>query len=222
MAHRTRIKICGTTEVVAARLAVEAGADALGFIFVRQSPRYVSPERVREIVATLPPFVDAVGVFVDESPEVVEEMADYCALTMVQLHGSETPQYCAKMSRRVLKSFRLGAAMPEPADVLYAPYAGVVQGFLLDTYDKKRAGGTGQPFDWSLVERCRPPGPVILAGGISPGNVGQAIERLNPFAVDVNSGVETAPGKKSGEAILRLVAAVRAADQKRTAGPGFP
>ncbi|MEJ2688715.1 MAG: phosphoribosylanthranilate isomerase [Deltaproteobacteria bacterium] len=221
-ALRTRIKICGITEVEHARRAVEAGVDALGFIFVRQSPRNVEPERVRQIVATLPPFVDAVGVFVDEAAEVVEKIADFCALTMVQLHGSETPQYCAKMSRRVLKSFRLGAALPEPGDDFYALYAGVVQGFLLDTYHKKKAGGTGQPFDWSLVERYRPPGPVILAGGISPANVAQAIERLHPFAVDVNSGVETAPGKKSGEAILRLVAAVRAADQKRTAGQGIP
>lgn len=222
MALRTRIKICGITEVADARLAVEAGADAVGFIFVRQSPRNVAPELVRKIVATLPPLVDAVGVFVDESPAVVEEIVEYCSLTMVQLHGSETPQYCAKMSRRVLKSFRLGSSMPEPQDDFYAPYAGVVQGFLLDTYHEKRAGGTGQAFDWSLVERHRPPGPVVLAGGISPANVEQAIERLAPFAVDVNSGVETAPGKKSGDAIFRLAAAVRTADLKRTAGRECP
>ena len=215
MSARTRIKVCGITEIDDARLAVAAGVDALGFIFAGQSPRKIDPEKARDIVATLPPFVDAVGVFVDEYREVVEEIVGYCGLTMVQLHGKETPQYCEKVSCRVVKSFRLGAAMPEPEDDFYAPYVGVVQGFLLDTYHDKMAGGTGQPFDWSLVERYRPPGPVILAGGLSPENVEQALTLLNPFAVDVNSGVETAPGRKDGDAILRFVAAVRAADLQR-------
>jgi len=220
MAVRTRIKICGITRAADARIAVAAGVDALGFIFVENSPRHIDPDKVKDIVAALPPFVDAVGVFMDEYLEVVEEIVQYCGLTMVQLHGSETPAYCEKLFCRIIKTFRLGdGALPTEND-FYAPYFGVVEGFLLDTYHEKMGGGTGQPFDWSLVNRFRPPGPVVLAGGIDPENVAVAIERVQPFAVDVNSGVEEEPGKKDSEAILRLVANVRATDLKSSASEG--
>ena len=216
MTVRTRIKICGITDIAGARSAVAAGVDALGFIFVAESPRNVDPDTVKDIVATLPPFVDAVGVFMDQYAEVVEDIVQYCGLTLVQLHGSETPEYCGKISGRILKSFRLGQdALAEDHD-FYAPYFGVVEGFLLDTFHPKMAGGTGKAFDWSLVDRFRPPGPIVLAGGLNPGNIAAAIETVQPFAVDVNSGVELEPGKKDAEAILRLVANARVADMKKT------
>jgi len=218
MTVRTRIKICGITDAVDARAAVAAGVDALGFIFTDKSPRNIAPEEARRIIAALPPFVDAVGVFMDEKIEVVEEIVGYCGLTLAQLHGRETPQFCEKIAVRVLKSFWLGDNSPCREGDIYASYAGVVAGFLLDTFQAGKAGGTGKVFDWSLVERCQPPGPVVLAGGLNPENIAEAIETVGPFAVDVNSGVELAPGKKDPAAILRLVANVRAADLRRLSG----
>jgi phosphoribosylanthranilate isomerase len=196
--------------------AVDAGVDALGFIFVESSPRYVDPEKVKEIVKRLPPFVDAVGVFVDEEAEVVDEIVQYCGLTVVQLHGSESPTYCDEIACRVVKAFRI-----KPASALsenksyYDPYYGVVNGFLLDTFHEKMAGGTGVTFDWKLLEKIRPLGPLILAGGLTPENVGQAIIETIPFAVDVNSGVEFEPGRKDVERIIKLVGEVRKADKQR-------
>lgn len=212
---RTRIKVCGMTKVKEAEGAVNAGVDALGFIFAEASPRYVNPEKVKEIVKKLPPFVDAVGVFVDEDAEVVDEIVQYCGLTVAQLHGSESPTYCADISCRVVKAFRI---KPESAhsekEPYYDPYYGVVNGFLLDTYHEKIAGGTGKTFDWKLLENMRPPGPLILAGGLTPENVRQAILETMPFAVDINSGVEFEPGRKDVEKLLRLVDEVRKADNR--------
>ena len=201
---RTRIKVCGMTKIKEAEGAVSAGVDALGFIFAESSPRYVNPEKAKEIIKKLPPFVDAVGVFVDEEAEVVDEIVQYCGLTVAQLHGSESPKYCDEISCRVVKAFRI---KPESAlsenEPYYDPYYGVVNGFLLDTYHKKIAGGTGETFDWKLLEKMRPPGPFILAGGLTPKNVGQAILETSPFAVDINSCVEFEPGRKDVERIVK-------------------
>ena len=203
---RTRIKVCGITDLQEAHAIVALGVDALGFIFAKGSLRRVEPEKVREIVRSLPPFVDAVGVFVDEDSEVVSEIIQYCGLTMAQLHGSESPAYCADFSCRVVKAFRLGSVEADLPD--YGGYSGVVSGFLLDTYDREMAGGTGKTFDWRIVEANRPPGPVILAGGLDPGNVAEAVRQVRPFAVDLNSGVEIEPGRKSiakvREAVLQV------------------
>jgi len=215
MKGRTRIKICGITDSADAQAAVAAGVDALGFIFTDKSPRNIAPEAAKRIIAALPPFVDAVGVFMDEKIEVVEQIVQFCGLTLVQLHGAETPQFCQKISARVLKSFRLGGDSPGGKENIYAPYAGVVAGFLLDTFQPGKAGGTGKVFDWLLVKRLPPPGPVVLAGGLNPDNIAAAIEAVQPFAVDVNSGVELAPGQKDPAAILRLVANVREVDLRR-------
>ncbi len=209
---RTRIKVCGITRPADARAAVAAGADAVGFIFAEASPRKVTPEAVRDIVASLPPFVDAVGVFVDQDVEYIEELVNYCGLTVVQLHGKESPAVCKRLSVRVLKAFRISADRLAAGLVEYGPYYGNVAGFLLDTYAKGQAGGTGEVFDWQLVEHNRPPGPVILAGGLTPANVSVAVQMVRPFAVDINSGVEEAPGIKDEEAIRRAVEAVRQAD----------
>jgi len=210
MAIRTRIKVCGITGIEDARLAVAAGADGLGFIFVDQSPRRVEPEMVREITGELPPLVNAVGVFRDEPLEVVEEIINYCRLTLVQLHGSESPDYCRNISCKVMKAF---AIHDETGSDELADYKDVVSGFLLDTYHKDLAGGTGMVFDWNLIERLQPPGPVILAGGLNPENVGEAIRQVKPFAVDVNSGVEYQPGRKDADKLKIFVDEVRKADE---------
>lgn len=203
---RTRIKVCGITRLDDALGAVAAGVDALGFIFAAKSPRRIAPEQAREIIAALPPLVSVVGVFVDEEPQKVEEIVRCCGLTVVQLHGSEAPAYCAKMPCRVVKVFSLPGA-PD-----FAAYQDVVSGFLVDTFHDKLAGGTGRTFDWSLIEQYRPPGPLVLAGGLSPDNVAEAVRRVRPFAVDVNSGVERAPGLKEIARIRQVVAEVRRAD----------
>jgi phosphoribosylanthranilate isomerase len=200
-------------------MAVAAGADGLGFIFVEQSPRLVEPDMVRAITEELPPFVDRVGVFLDEEIEVIKEIIHYCHLTLVQLHGSESPEYCSKISSQVIKTFSI---RPESDSEELAAYADAASGFLLDTYHKDMAGGTGKAFDWKLVEQVKPPGPVILAGGLTPENVGEAIRQVKPFAVDVNSGVEYQPGRKDSDKLKNFAHEVRKADeQARKAGTPF-
>lgn len=209
MNGRTRIKVCGMREMAEVAAVVAAGVDAVGLIFVEQSPRYVDPERAREIVASLPPFVDAVGVFVDQEVARVNEIARYCGLTKVQLHGAESPAYCAEINCRVIKVFQVRASLAT-ADL--AAYAGEVSGFLFDTFHEKIAGGTGQTFDWQLLQKLSPPRPVILAGGLTPDNVGEAIRQAHPYAVDLNSGVEFAPGRKNLDKVRAAIAQVAAAD----------
>lgn len=211
MNARTRIKVCGMRDMAEVAEVVAAGVDAVGFIFVEESPRRVDPDTVRKIVRTLPPFVDAVGVFVDQESAVVNEIVQYCGLTKVQLHGSEPPDYCGEIDCRVLKAFRVGPA--STAAELQA-YAGEVSAFLLDTFQEGTAGGTGRTFDWSLPARLHPPGPVVLAGGLTPENVGEAIRRVRPFAVDFNSGVEVAPGRKDMDRVRAAIAQVAAADRR--------
>ncbi len=202
MAGRTRIKICGMTEMYEVEKAVAAGVDAIGFIFVKESPRYIRPEQAREIIRELPPFVDAVGVFVNEEPGVVGEITRYCGLTVLQLHGQEPPEYCAMMARRVVKAFQVNDRLNSN---LLASYKDVVWGYLLDTYRKDVAGGTGETFDWAVVETLKLERPLILAGGLDEKNVAAAINLVHPFCVDVNSGIEIAPGKKNVQKIEQLV-----------------
>jgi phosphoribosylanthranilate isomerase len=209
MGARTRIKVCGMREMAEVAAVVAAGVDAIGLIFVKQSPRYIDPERAREIVKSLPPFVDAVGVFVDQDSTAVNEIARYCGLSKVQLHGTESPAYCAEIVCRVMKVFRVRESLTA-ADL--APYADAVSGFLFDTFHEKAAGGTGQTFDWGLLEKLSPPRPVVLAGGLTPDNVGEAVRQARPFAVDLNSGVESAPGRKDIAKVRAAIAQVAAAD----------
>jgi phosphoribosylanthranilate isomerase len=211
MAYRTRIKVCGITCQEDARIAVAAGADALGFIFVEQSPRLVEPDRVRAMTSELPPFINRVGVFQDEEIELVEEIISYCRLSQVQLHGSESPEYCRKISAQVIKSFCLRQDTDHEE---LAAYGDAVSGFLLDTYHQDMAGGTGRVFDWTLVGQVKPPAPVILAGGLNPENVREAIRQVKPFAVDVNSGVEYQPGRKDTDRLKNFVQEVRKADEQ--------
>lgn len=211
---RTRIKVCGMTQLSQAQAAVEAGVDALGFIFAPKSPRMIDPKNAREIIASLPPFVDAVGVFVNEDQEVVDEIVNYCGLTMIQLHGSESVEYCEKFTHRVVKAFSIGPDGLVGNGLDMASYADVVSGFLFDTFHKDMAGGTGVAFDWNILETVNPPGPLVLAGGLTPLNVGEAVERVRPFAVDVNSGVEVELGVKDIEKIRQVVSEVGKADSQ--------
>jgi phosphoribosylanthranilate isomerase len=188
-----RIKICGITNLEDALLAAALGADALGFIFYAKSPRHVAPEAAREIIAQLPPFVASVGVFVDEDAAVVQELAANVGLDWVQLHGQESPEYCRNLGRRVIKAFRI---QDEDSLRRLADYQGAAQALLLDTYKKGQVGGTGEIFDWHLAREAKKYGHIILAGGLNPDNVAQAIEVAEPDAVDAASGTEAAPGKK--------------------------
>ncbi|MCL6622384.1 MAG: phosphoribosylanthranilate isomerase [Syntrophobacterales bacterium] len=203
-----RVKICGLTDPEDARLAAALGAHALGFIFYPPSPRSVSPEQAREIIRQLPPFVLTVGVFVDEELDAVREIAALAGLDWVQLHGNESPDYCRALGRRVIKGFRVQGEETLP---LLAPYRGAVQAVLLDTYKPGTPGGTGETFDWQLAHRARDYGPIILAGGLTPDNVAEAIRAARPQAVDVASGVEAAPGKKDPAKLRAFMEAVRTA-----------
>ncbi|WP_298135737.1 phosphoribosylanthranilate isomerase [Acidiferrobacter sp.] len=188
----TRVKICGITRPLDAQAAAAAGADAIGLVFYRASPRYVAIEGAQAILAVLPPFVTRVGLFVDAAPEEIEAVLAEVALDVLQFHGRETPEECERYGLPYLKAI----AMDEAADARRAAvrYASA-QGLLLDAYQKGRAGGTGQVFDWGRIpeDLCQP---VILAGGLSAANVAQAIRQVRPYAVDVSSGVESAPGIK--------------------------
>ena len=193
-----RVKICGIRDRETARAAVEAGADALGFVFAA-SPRRVTPEVAREIIAALPPFVTTVGVFVDAPLSVVREVAAFCRLDAVQLHGAEPPEYCRELNLRVIKALRV-----KDAGSLAAIDAYPVQAMLLDTYLPGRAGGTGKAFDWGLLAGMKFRLPLVLAGGLTPENVGAAVRTVRPYAVDVSGGVETG-GRKDPAKIRAFI-----------------
>ncbi len=189
---RTRCKICGLTRVDDALAAVEAGADAIGLVFHPESPRAVTPETAADIVAALPPFVTVVGLFVDPTPERMEEILARVALDRLQFHGDESAAFCRRWQRPWIKALRMAPGLDPRAAMAVWPDAA---GFLLDAYHPERAGGTGERFDWARVP-SDPPRPIILAGGLEPSNVGEAVARVRPWAVDVSSGVEAAPGEK--------------------------
>ena len=188
---QVKVKVCGMTSLKDALVAVEGGADAVGFIFYKKSPRSVTMKTVREIVLELPPFVDTVGVFVDETAEQVNKIADYCNLDIIQLHGDESPTYCKKIRRKVIKAFRIKDMQSVKKISNFQ-----VSGFLLDTFSEKMHGGTGKVFDWNLALPAKKFGPVIMAGGLTPNNVQQAVRQIRPYGVDVCSGVESEPGIK--------------------------
>lgn len=204
-----RVKICGLTQREEALGVVAAGADAVGVVFVPGTPRAVTPEQAVAIVRYLPPLVARVGLFVDSEVEEIRTIVQQVGLDTVQLHGDETPEVCREVRRfaRVLKAFRVRG--PETVARLPA-YAEGVDAFLLDAYVPGVAGGTGATFDWTQAVAAQQFGrPIILAGGLTPGTVGEAVRRVRPFAVDVSSGVEKAPGRKDLVKVRELVAAVR-------------
>jgi len=203
-----KVKICGITNAEDASAAVEAGADALGFVLYRKSPRYVEAEVVKRVVANLPPFVLPVGVFVNEDAAMVREIMDACGLVLAQLHGDETAAYCESVGRPVLRAIRL---LDRASLLGLGEYKGRarVKGFVLDAFSETARGGTGQVADWQLAAEAAKAVPVILAGGLTPDNVGEAVRRVRPYGVDVSSGVEAVPGKKDHDKIRAFVRAVR-------------
>lgn len=202
-----RSKICGITRIEDALAAAEAGADAIGFVFYAKSPRAVDVRQARAIIAELPPFVTTVGLFVNASRCELNEILEAVPLDLLQFHGDETPQDCEGYHRPWIKALRV-----RPGDDLEAAcrlYAGA-RGILLDTYVPGVPGGTGEAFDWSLVP-ARLSKPIILAGGLSADNVGQAIAQVRPYAVDVSGGVEQAKGIKDAAKIEAFMRAVKQA-----------
>ena len=202
-----RSKICGITRIEDALAAAEAGADAIGFVFYAKSPRAVDVRQARAIIAELPPFVTTVGPFVNASRCELNEILEVVALDLLQFHGDETPQDCEGYHRPWIKALRV-----RPGDDLEAAcqlYAGA-RGILLDTYVAGVPGGTGEAFDWSLVP-AHLSKPIILAGGLSADNVGQAIAQVRPYAVDVSGGVEQAKGIKDAAKIEAFMQAVKQA-----------
>ena len=197
----TRIKICGITNPQDALTAVEAGADALGFVFYKESPRHIFPEEAARIINLLPPFVQAVGLFVNESPEVVNQISRNCGLGLVQLHGDETPDYCRKIKQRVMKAFRIRTlTCLDPI----ADYR--MSGCLLDAYSPSFYGGTGKSFNWEIAREAMIRSyRIVLAGGLTPDNVAEAIRQVRPYAVDISSGVESAPGRKDADKVLEFI-----------------
>jgi phosphoribosylanthranilate isomerase len=196
---RTRIKMCGTTRLEDGLAAVRYGVDALGFILYPNSPRYISPEDIAVICGQLPPFVDRVGVLVDEDVETAVRLVNRAGFSYLQLHGSESSHYCRELKNvlphlKLIKAFRVGEQTQKEE---FTPYAEHADAFLLDTFVRGDRGGTGQVFDWSLVAGLNLNRPVILAGGLSPENITSAISALRPYGVDINSGVEDGPGKKN-------------------------
>ena len=207
---RVAVKVCGVTSREDARAAVAAGADAIGFVFWPRSPRAVDADTARAIAAALPPFVLRVGVFVDAPNEEIRRVADEVGLDMVQLHGSEAPEAVAAAPRRAVKAVRVGPGF-RVEDALR--YDGAAAGLLVDTrVDGGLPGGTGRSFDWSLVRPLREGTSfLVLAGGLTPDNVGAAIAAVRPDAVDVSTGVESAPGRKDPAKMRAFVEAVRGA-----------
>ncbi|USB31717.1 phosphoribosylanthranilate isomerase [Paenibacillus sp. YPG26] len=201
-----RVKICGLTSKESAWAAIEAGADAVGFVFA-EGRRKIHPELVKEIIRTLPPYITTTGVFVNEELNRVNQIAELCGLDLIQLHGDESPDYCSLVARPVVKTIHMGAEGADHEDSLNQ-YEGVVRGLLLDTYVKGETGGTGKTFPWEDVQKLRIRTPVILAGGLHSGNVAQAIRLTQPFSVDVSSGVET-NGMKDPVKMTDFVQAVR-------------
>lgn len=190
--------------------AVEAGADACGFIFA-DSPRRVTIEQATELAALVPPPVGRIGVFVDADPGFVEEAVRSCGLTAVQFSGNESPEECSAVSVPVVKTLGVGTDFGLSA---IEPYRGLAAAVLLDTYDSQRAGGTSRVFSWSAIGILPGRAPIFVAGGLSPENVAEAIRTMRPFGVDVSSGVESAPGIKDPDKIRAFCAAVRRADEE--------
>jgi phosphoribosylanthranilate isomerase len=202
---RTRVKICGITRIEDATAAARAGADAIGLVFEPKSPRYVKPDQAQAIMRALPPFVTVVGLFVNAAPDTVETVLNRVPLDLLQFHGDETPEQCRRYHRPYIKAIHMRADV-NLHDQAHR-YADA-EGLLLDTAAAHVAGGSGQTFDWSLVPADLGK-PVILAGGLTPENVVEAVRKVRPFAVDVSSGVEQSKGIKDAQKISAFIEAVR-------------
>lgn len=200
-----RVKICGITRFEDARVAAHMGVDALGFIFVKKSPRYIEPKTVAAIVKQLPPFISRVGVFVDEERDTIVQIAREAHIDTIQLHGSETTALCRDLPFPVIKSL---AAYPDTDLSLFKQYP--VAGILLDTWNKGLQGGTGMCGDWAFAKKAAQSyDRIILAGGLCPANLLEALSTVQPHGVDINSGVEVMPGIKNPHKIREALRIIR-------------
>lgn len=200
-----KVKICGITNEADAVASAEAGADALGFMFYQGSSRQVTRDQARAIVRELPPFVAKVGVFVNPSVEEVRRTIEECGLDTLQFHGDEAPEFCRAFGLKVIKAFRIANAAS-----LSALHAYSKETWLLDSFVAGKLGGTGTVLNWDLAAQATGLGrPVILAGGLTPENAAEAVRRVRPFALDVSSGVESAPGKKDAAKVQAFIAAAK-------------
>jgi len=197
--------MCGITRPEDAREAAQLGADAIGLVFYSKSPRYVSLEAARRVVAALPPFVSVVGLFVDPTPREVERVLEACPIDLLQFHGDESPDFCRQFHRPYLKAVRMRAGIDLPA---YAAAYADARGLLVDAYVEGTAGGTGQCFDWALLPQALPL-PLVLSGGLDEHNVAEAVRRVRPAAVDVSSGVEQSKGIKDAARMAAFILGVR-------------
>ena len=188
----TKVKICGITNLEDAEAAIEFGADALGFVFFRASPRHIPPQEAAAIISRLPAFTVTVGVFVNEDPAEIKKIVSQTGLDIIQMHGSESPAMC-RAPRRIIKAIRVTSL--ESLDPL-VHYQDLVSAFLLDSYAPGVFGGTGQIFNWDIAVEAKQFGRIILAGGLTPDNIEDAVKRIIPYGVDVSSGVEREKGKK--------------------------
>ena len=203
-----RVKICGITNVPDAVAAVEAGADALGFMFYEPSPRHISIPQAAEIIRELPPFIMKVGVFVDAEEDTVMRAIGDCGLTMLQFHGQESPEYCTQFGLMNMKAFRMRDAKSLEALQNYPTEA-----WLLDAFVADKLGGTGEKFNWELAVEAKKLGrPIFLAGGLTSANVAEAVRKVHPFAVDVSSGVEASPGKKDHAKVHAFISAAKSVE----------
>jgi phosphoribosylanthranilate isomerase len=203
------VKICGMTRLPDALHAVDHGADALGFVFWPQSPRYISPERAAVIIAALPTGVSAVGVFVNETVDEITRVAAETGISAIQLHGDEPPSYADALAWPVVRA----TTVEQIEEASSSWPAGTT--FLMDTGDPVRRGGTGQTIDWQQAASAARVQRIVLAGGLTPDNVAEAVAAVRPFGVDVSSGVEDAPGVKNGDKVARFLASARSAGEER-------
>ncbi|MBI2883787.1 MAG: phosphoribosylanthranilate isomerase [Candidatus Methylomirabilis oxyfera] len=205
-----RVKICGITTHEDAWAAVDAGADALGFIFVNGTPRYIEPEAAATIIARMPPFVATVGVFVDRTPEEIELIVRACGLSLAQLHGHESPDACSHLGVPFIKAIRVQDE-PDLEALNMFPQA---RAFVLDAYVAGQPGGTGRMFPWEIAAKAARQTRIILSGGLTPDNVALAVTQVRPYALDVSSGVEASPGRKDHHKVREFIEHVRKADTR--------
>ncbi|HSB34859.1 MAG TPA: phosphoribosylanthranilate isomerase [Nitrospirota bacterium] len=203
-----KIKICGITNLEDALAAAAAGADALGFNFYKKSPRFIEPVKAAEIIAQLPPFIMPVGVFVNEREEKIREIQALTCMQAIQLHGDESPEFCQRLDGRVIKAFQV-----KDKESLQNMAHYRVAAYLLDSYREGVRGGTGVTFDWHLAVVAKTFGKVILAGGLTPENVAEAVKLVQPYGVDVAGGVEREKGIKDHTKLRKFITEVRRASR---------
>lgn len=202
-----KVKICGITNLEDALAVVDGGADAIGFVFYPESPRFIDPGKAHNIITKLPVFVTTVGVFVDESEDLIRRILRESGVQVLQFHGSESPVLCTRFREKVIKTIRIKDEESIDSMRMYN-----LDTFLLDTHHDGIKGGTGKTFDWKIAEMAKEHGRIILSGGLTPCNVVEAIRVVRPYGVDVSTGVEISPGKKDPEKVREFIKKVRGLD----------